>query len=255
VNLHVERIGHGPDLALLHGWGLHGGIWDPIRASLAERFALHIVDLPGHGFSRNVRADSLVAMANSVEKVLPDGCHICGWSLGGQVAMQIAAIDSVPARKLILAATTPCFVKRSDWDAGIAPEVLDDFAARLTKNYRATLLNFLSLQVLNDAHAQSILHALCDQLFERGDPHPDVLSTGLAILRSSDLRTTIPSLRHAALVVHGERDTLTPPLAGRWLADHLSGARHISFERCAHIPFLSHPQRFVQALCQFADEQ
>jgi pimeloyl-[acyl-carrier protein] methyl ester esterase len=250
----VERIGRGPDLALLHGWGLHGGIWGPIRASLAERFALHIVDLPGHGFSRNVRADSLVEMANSVGNLLPKGCHICGWSLGGQVAIQIAALDSAPARKLILAATTPCFIKRPDWDAGIAPEVLDDFAARLKIGYRKTLLNFLGLQVLNDAHAQSILHALRDQLFERGEPHPDVLSTGLAILRSSDLRAAIPPLRHAALVIHGERDTLTPPSAGRWLADHLPGARHIPFERCAHIPFLSHPQRFVQALCLFADE-
>ncbi|HRA24442.1 MAG TPA: alpha/beta fold hydrolase, partial [Usitatibacteraceae bacterium] len=49
--LHVELAGQGPDLVLLHGWGLHGGVWQGLARELAPAFRLHLVDLPGHGHS------------------------------------------------------------------------------------------------------------------------------------------------------------------------------------------------------------
>ena len=52
MRLHVERLGSGPDLVLLHGWALHGGAWAPVAKRLAPRFRVHVVDLPGHGLSR-----------------------------------------------------------------------------------------------------------------------------------------------------------------------------------------------------------
>ncbi|PIQ13165.1 MAG: pimeloyl-[acyl-carrier protein] methyl ester esterase, partial [Hydrogenophilales bacterium CG18_big_fil_WC_8_21_14_2_50_58_12] len=47
MSMHIEIVGSGPYLALLHGWGMHGGVWDGVRDALAQRFRLHIVDLPG----------------------------------------------------------------------------------------------------------------------------------------------------------------------------------------------------------------
>ena len=29
MKLHVESRGQGPDLVLLHGWAMHGGMWGP----------------------------------------------------------------------------------------------------------------------------------------------------------------------------------------------------------------------------------
>ena len=51
--LHVEVVGKGPPLVLLHGWAMHGGAFAPLAERLAPRFTLHLVDLPGHGFSRD----------------------------------------------------------------------------------------------------------------------------------------------------------------------------------------------------------
>ena len=51
--LHVEVVGHGPPLVLLHGWAMHGGVFAPLVARLRSRFTLHVVDLPGHGRSRD----------------------------------------------------------------------------------------------------------------------------------------------------------------------------------------------------------
>ena len=49
--LHIEIVGDGPPLVLLHGWGLHGGVFAPLVDRLSDRFRMHLVDLPGHGYS------------------------------------------------------------------------------------------------------------------------------------------------------------------------------------------------------------
>ena len=51
--LHVEVVGDGPPLVLIHGWGLHGGVFAPLVDRLSDRFRMHLVDLPGHGGSRD----------------------------------------------------------------------------------------------------------------------------------------------------------------------------------------------------------
>ena len=43
--MHIEVTGHGPDLVLIHGWALQGGVFAPLVQRLADRFTLHLVDL------------------------------------------------------------------------------------------------------------------------------------------------------------------------------------------------------------------
>jgi pimeloyl-ACP methyl ester carboxylesterase len=59
MNLFVESRGRGPDVVMLHGWGLHGGVFDRVASQLADRFCVHLVDLPGHGASAPWRALTL----------------------------------------------------------------------------------------------------------------------------------------------------------------------------------------------------
>jgi len=49
--LYVEQRGQGPDLVLLHGWGLNLRVWDTLTDELASGFRVIAVDLPGHGRS------------------------------------------------------------------------------------------------------------------------------------------------------------------------------------------------------------
>ena len=50
-NIAVTRMGEPslPPLVMLHGWGLHSGVWLKVEAALAEHFHLHLIDLPGFG--------------------------------------------------------------------------------------------------------------------------------------------------------------------------------------------------------------
>src|SRR3546814_3951149 len=58
-DLYIEETGEGPPLVLLHGWAMHGGVFALLVERLRERCRLYVVDLPGHGRSR----DSAVPLA------------------------------------------------------------------------------------------------------------------------------------------------------------------------------------------------
>ena len=49
--LHYELRGRGRDLVLLHGWGMNLRVWDELARTLARRFRVIAIDLPGHGRS------------------------------------------------------------------------------------------------------------------------------------------------------------------------------------------------------------
>src|SRR5690348_3956646 len=97
ARVHVESVGAGPPLVLLHGFALHGGVFAPILPTLARTHRVHVVDLPGHGHSHDVPASSLDAVVDRVAGAVRDALAregatgrapaVLGWSFGGQVAM------------------------------------------------------------------------------------------------------------------------------------------------------------------------
>ena len=251
TSLHIESLGHGPDLLLLHGWGLHGGIWDGVREQLAQQYRLHIVDLPGYGASAHCEPYTLAALVSQVAQAMPAHAHICGWSLGGQVAMRLALDFPQRVDKLILQSSTPCFRQRTDWLHAMDDATMLEFARSLEQDYVGTLKRFLSLQARSGDDARAVIAALRAKLFERGEPSLHSLRGGLAILHDLDLRDEVAGITHPTLLLHGARDTLTPLGAAEWLAQHLPNNQLCIVDGSAHAPFLSHRQRTVAAMEQF----
>ena len=249
MSLHVEHAGSGPDLVLLHGWGLHSGAWAEAMPSLATRFRVHAIDLPGHGRSAHVPADSFEAAVARVAEQLPPGALLCGWSLGGLIAQAIAALGH-PLRGLALVATTPCFTTRGDWRTAMSPSTLEAFARGLHSNRERTLRDFVHLNALHGTHARESVRAMSAHLAEHPAPLAALEST-LAWLRDVDLRAQAPRIEASATVIHGARDALTPIAAGRWLAASLPRARLVELEDAAHLPFFTHRDAFVAALESF----
>jgi pimeloyl-[acyl-carrier protein] methyl ester esterase len=248
VKLHVDRAGTGPDLVLLHGWGLHSGVWSEVLPELARRFRVHAVDLPGHGHSRDTVVAQFDDAAAWVAACVPRGAILCGWSLGGLIAQRIAAGGGANVRALVLASSTPCFVERTDWPHAMKPETLASFASSLRADYAATLDNFVRLNALNGARSREAVRTFTRRVSERGTAPVAALEDGLRWLREVDLRENIASITQPAVVIHGARDALAPIEAGRWLARHLPTASFIELPDAAHLPFFTHPREFVQSL-------
>jgi len=249
--LHVESLGAGPPLVLLHGWALHGGVWQLIVAPLARRFRVHNVDLPGHGHSAPVEPFTLDSIAKTIARRFDDQHEpltVIGWSLGAMAAMTWALAAPDRIARLALVGATPRFVATHDWPHAMAEQTLRRFRDELGISFRHTLLRFLALQVHGSEHGRFALQAMRSELFARGEPPAAVLDAALDVLATTDLRARVAAIRTRSLVIAGERDTLTPPEAGAWLAEALPNARFVRMSGAAHAPFLSHADEFLAAL-------
>jgi pimeloyl-[acyl-carrier protein] methyl ester esterase len=250
VRLHAETTGRGPALVLLHGWGLHSGIWTPLLPDLARRFRVTCVDLPGHGCSEASGPLDLDTFARLVAGVAPGGAAWLGWSLGGQVALA-AALAGAEIRRLVLVATTPRFVTAPDWPWGVTASTLQDFATSLADDHRKTVRDFLTLQLRGDRRAAALLASLRMVLEQRSDPAPVALRAGLEILATTDLRPRLCAVRQPTLVIAGEKDRLTPAAAGRRLAASVRAGKFFAFPGTAHVPFLADPGMFTAIVTGF----
>ncbi len=247
LSLNVERGGRGRDLVLLHGWGLNSRVWSAALPRLESAHRVHRVDLPGHGGSARVAFRGLEQAADRVAASIPDDACVCGWSMGGMVAVALALRHPEKARALVLVAATPCFAERPDWPHGMAARTLDEFAAEVRADPTQALDRFSRLNAVNGAGAREAARALA-QCAREAPADRDALEQGLRVLRETDLRPDAARIDRPTLVVHGTRDAVAGVGAGRWLAATIPGARLVEVEDAAHVPFLTHREAFACAV-------
>jgi len=257
MSLHVDSYEYngegesGIPLLLIHGWGMHGGMWRSVAEKLAQHFQVLAVDLPGHGRSEVKGSADLDAVVEALSRQFIGPINVCGWSLGGQVAMQWAMQHPEQVRYLILVASTPCFVRNEGWDHAMSPELLLEFGVALQQHYALTLKRFLALQVRGSDQERGLLSELRDALFSCGKPDLNALQDGLAILRNCDMRCALPKITQPSLIIAGVRDSLAPLQASMYMAEHLPNNELVKIEGAAHAPFLSHKDEFVQHTVKF----
>jgi len=231
--LHVATLGSGADLVLLHGWGLGSAVFASFGRTLARRFRVHLVDLPGYGASDHCEPYTLDVLVQCVARATPPRVYVVGWSLGAQLALAWARSARAQVARLGLIAATPCFTRRADWGCATGTGVFDAFARDLARDPQAVRERFLGLQAHGAERARAVLRALRAAAAHEPPPHPEALAGGLAILREQDLRAAA---------------------AGEWLAANLPHAHAAPIAGAGHAPFLSHPDETVQALARCFDD-
>jgi pimeloyl-[acyl-carrier protein] methyl ester esterase len=255
-SLHLSVSGDGPPLVLIHGWAMHGGVFHALVDRLRDRHTLYLVDLPGHGLSRDDATPlEFDAVCDAIQAQVPVAPWL-GWSLGGMFALHAAVRDPARVPALVALCSSPCFVRGSDWRFGVSPEIFRDFAQGLADDYRGTLDRFVALEAFGSDHAKEELRELRAELFARGEPAARVLVDGLRILETVDLRPLLSRLRVPSLWIAGRRDRLVDPRAMRLAAatiEQLSPAyaSFVEIEHAGHAPFLTHVDEVVAALDGF----
>ena len=254
MNLHVQQSGAGPDIVLLHGWGLHGGVFAALAEHMAAHYRVTLIDLPGHGHSASFpQSLDLAALAEIVAAAAPPRAAWLGWSLGGMIAAQLALTAPARVAKLILVNSSPRFITGDDWPCAMDPAVIAGFAQALHEDYRGTLERFIALQIAPGAEGRETLRRLREMLLRFPAPAPQALNDGLAILRSADLRGRLPALRCPALVILGKRDRLVPAAVGPAIKTLLPEARIELIAGAGHVPFISHQPEFLTLLTPFLE--
>jgi pimeloyl-[acyl-carrier protein] methyl ester esterase len=248
MSLHVEVHGHGPvPLVMLHGWAMHGGVLQPLVDALAEQCTMHVVDLPGHGYSRDCGLPlEPRACAAAIAEVTPPALWL-GWSLGGLIALTAALDMPRQVRGLAMLCATPKFVRGEGWPHGGDASVVQQLATDLETDYDAMIERFLALEAMGSDDPRAELRHLRTLVFARGAPHVRVLQEGIRILQDSDRRTALAELSLPSAWIAGHRDRLVPPQAMQWSASQCGGS-YTDIQHAGHAPFFSHADAVVQAL-------
>lgn len=249
--MHIETLpGDGPDLLMLHGWAMHGGVFAPLCAALAGRYRVHLVDLPGHGYSR--ASDTPLRLPECAQQIaaqVPSAIWL-GWSLGGLIALH-AAHGQANARAVVMLCASPRFVHAEDWPYGVSMRVFREFGEGLQRDWHATIDRFLALETHGSEHMREALRNLRTAVFAHGEPAPRVLAEGMHLLEHSDLREVLPDLRVPSLWLAGRRDRLVDWRAVQQAAERTPGARFERIDGAAHAPFLTHTEAVAAALDDF----
>lgn len=238
--------GTGRPLVLLHGWSMSSAVFSEVATSLAADFRVLCPDLPGHGQSDVMSGWRLSALAAAVEhwteRLQLSNIALLGWSLGGQVALQIAANGQLQVNKLLLVATTPRFCQSDDWAHGLPPTQIKALDRNLVRAYEKTMGDFFNLQFVGEnlpkeRYRQILKFAVrCSKL-----PQTEVARDALRLLSRADLRPQLTTVSQPTLIMHGEVDQIIPLAAGEYLASHLPSAQLYHLPNIGHAPFFSSP--------------
>lgn len=252
TNLHWQSFGQGPDLVLLHGWGMNGAVWQQTVESLQPYFRVHVVDLPGYGYSAEHHAHDLAQIAEMVLQDAPPTAVWLGWSLGGLVATHIALNTPERVSKLITVASSPKFAAERPW-RGIQPTVLNAFTEQLMEDFSLTVERFMALQAMGSPSARHDVKQLKQAVLSRPQPNPDSLLVGLNILADIDLREALTALTMPMLRLYGRLDGLVPIKVAADLSEQLPSTQQFVFSQSSHAPFMTEHDAFCSQVREFAE--
>ena len=253
--MHIDVIGDGPDLVLIHGWSMHSGVWQGLLQLLSTKYRCHLVDLPGHGKTVWRENDfDLSQLLPSLSAQLPEKAVYLGWSLGGMIALAMADRYPNKVSKLIMLASTPSFVQQDGWSCAVEKSVFEQFANQLSDDQQHTLQRFLRLQAKGSTQPREVIKQLAEQIAEQHPPHADALKAGLACLLNWDLREQLAALTCPLQVILGEKDNLIPLSIKERLPDYQPNARIDVMMGLGHAPFISDAEQCQSLIDQFIHE-
>ncbi len=255
--IHHHVKGSGRPLVLIHGWGMHAGVWQGFSDSLAQHCMTVTPDLRGHGGSRTMpgicffeqHARDIAALIEYLR--IPDAV-LAGWSMGVSIILKMFELGCCRAPALVLISGNPSLVRRDDYESGLAPAVVRRLHRQVQRDYPAGMQTFLDLLCTPEEHdrfsADPAYRAAMDTVQR---PDRAAALDSLACLQSEDLRPHLALINAPTLIVHGERDGICLSDAGRFMHDSIPGSRLLMLPDTGHMPFVSRRARIVEEITKF----
>ena len=237
---------------------------------LATFCRVALFDKAGVGLSDPVsKVRTLEERAAEVEAVMDavgfGQAVVSGLSDGGPVAIMFAATRPERVRALILHGTVAywSFTGWEDMDRDPA-ELRSRFLAELGEDYTPSIEQLARFQeggravrsgwgsgVAASISAPSVRPIRQLAMLERMCASPGMARASFEAAFLTDVRPILPTLTAPTLVIHAREDNLVPVQCGRYLADHIPGARYLEVEGVDHAPFLTEPDKILTEVEEF----
>lgn len=239
-NLYYQKVGQGPDLVMLHGWGQDVSTWWPILDGLKQDFTVWLVDLPGFGRSeRGTQALTISKYVGAIEEFIRINKLkkpiLVGHSLGGRVGIKLAARHPELLGKLVLEDSAGLNDKNDRRSLILLP---------IVKAGKLLIPNWFNLRERTRRWIYQMLHS---DYYEAGE-----MKETLQKVVEEDLSAELPKIQTETLVLWGEIDRTTPLWMGRQFYRQITKSRLEIIEGAGHFPHLERPQQFLYWLKDFA---
>lgn len=263
------KFGEGPDLVLVHGWPLHSATWRAIVPALAERFTVHLFDLPGVGWSAPLAGPATFETHASALRTAIESLGLESYALvahdSGAVITRIVAADNPRVRALVMGNTE--LPNHDSWQvhAYVWATKVPGVAETLMRALRFGFLRRSPI-AFGGCFANprfSDLDSEFGELFVRPIvSSPSVAEGQLALVRGIDFATIRGTkelhgrIKAPALLVWGPDDPFFPIAKARRILEQFAGGA-----RLAEIPgklfaheeepdaFLAHVEPFLLEAC------
>lgn len=237
----------GLPILFLHGVGSDKSVWQPQLDHFGKQRRAIAADYPGYGESELVfgaghddYADAMVALLDALDIAR---AQICGLSLGGVVAIAMAARHPARCASLTIA---------------------DSFA--LHPDGQA--IHDRSIAAARELGMRGLAEARVDALIAPGAPQglrqevietmanidPDAYIHGARAVWLADQRRRVEAIGIASLILCGEKDEITPPILSIKLVESMSDARLEIIAGAGHLANAERSDDFNRVLDQFLSD-
>ncbi|WP_149537815.1 bifunctional 3-oxoadipate enol-lactonase/4-carboxymuconolactone decarboxylase PcaDC [Siccirubricoccus phaeus] len=246
VHATAEGPERAPPVLLMHSLGTDLHMWDPQAAALAKRFRVIRMDMRGHGLS------DAPPGPYTMEQLARDGlalldalgigqAHLGGVSIGGHIAMRMAALAPERALSLLPCDTALSFGGPAGWQERMDAVRAGGMAAVAD----ATIARWVLDTSLASSRALKRMLLTTDPVGWLGCAAALQGVTGEELTGRLSCPTTI---------VVGDRDPSTTPDAARAIQAAIPGSKLVIIPEAAHIPNLEEEGAMTRAVLGHMEE-
>ncbi len=255
-NIHVEEVGEGKPLFLIHGLG--GSLmWQKVIEPLSEHFHVYILDLPGFGDSESPGEfystnDHAELVTHVLRQIVDEKIFLVGVSYGGQVAATLAANHPELVERLVLTcstglARTPFIISNTFcWN------IFSSFVKRFILTNQS-LLCLMGRRSFYDVASRP--KDLCGKFFEQlSKPgHREAWLNCLYNVYTSgeEFKQKLKEIQVPTLILCGENDVTVKPEFGKEIQRLIPNSSLQIFSECAHSVPLEKPDNYCREIKSF----
>lgn len=261
VRIHYQDKGTGTPLVLLHGFTSSTYSWKDVFEPLSKSFHVIAVDLKGFGLSGKPDGDytrraQAALVAHLLAQLNLEKAWLCGSSMGGEVALNVALANPERVAGLILIDSGGIQVPGS---GSLAPNyllipvlgrVLTALVLRSDKLVREGLeKSFYDRSKVTDERVAAYYLPLKTRGGQLAALRARIQAGQFAV------EPELGKINVDTLILWGEQDALIPVAAGHKLNALIKRSKLVTFENCGHLPQEEMPPRVADEVTRFITGQ
>ena len=246
---------NNPALVLVHGLGSAGNIWKTLVPELIQNFTVYAIDLPGHGDAAlheneemDPRSLAQAIVDYMVSEMGIESMHVAGNSLGGWIALEMAAV--APDNVLSVTALAPAGLWHEQPKRKLPPSFLARILAKISQHFMKTAYR---IPVLKAIGYKKITHLWRELSFE------SCRDSVIAMARSKGYMPmwhgangrrfeSVVSEKVTLSVVFGDEDLTLPEEIAQEKSVAPKHSRWIVVDNCAHVIMWNYPALTVELI-------